>query len=70
MKRIEIPIIERKDSNSITRADTIKKVSRIADLYKRSEVSDLWYKYQNNIEFTKDDLITLYDIYNEDYMLK
>ena len=69
MKRIEIPLIERKDNNSITRADIIKKVSRIADLYKRSEVSALWYKYQNNIEFTKDDLITLYDIFNEDYML-
>ena len=69
MKRIEIPIVERKDSNSITRADTIKKVSRIADLYKRSQVSDLWYKYQNNIEFTKDDLITLYDIFNENYLL-
>ena len=69
MKRIEIPKIERKDNNSITRECTIKKVSRIADLYKRSEVSVLWYKYQNNIEFTKDDLITLYDIYNENYML-
>ena len=68
MKRIEIPIVDRLDTDKL---DTISNnnINKITDLYKRSEISDLWYKYQNHISFTRDDLTTLYDIYNESYLL-
>ena len=59
MKRIEIPIVERKDNNISNQIKTCNK-----SIFDIVSVEALWNKFIKNEEFTKEDLISLYDIYN------
>ena len=88
MKKVEIPMIERKDNNKSDidnliesarnglkkdnniEASSISKSNisnSIDSIYKHVSIVELWNKYINYEEFTRDDLISLYDIYNVRY---
>ena len=64
MKRIEIPLIERKDNNVSTKSNVISTNDIFDRIYKYTKLDELVNKYHNNEEFTRNDLISLYDIYN------
>ena len=62
MKRIDIPIIDRNNIDILNKTITCNR-----NLFDIVSVEALWNKYINNEEFTKEDLISLYDIYNTRY---
>jgi len=67
MKRIEIPTT--KNNANLEQLITIDETSN-KSIFNHVPIKDLYYKYTNQIPFTKEDLISLYDIYNVRYRLK
>ena len=78
MKKVDIPIIERKNSSNdidnlitnakntlgINKSNNIIKSNSIISIYENISIDNLYYKYMHGIKLTKEDLIVLYNIYH------
>ena len=62
MKRIEIPIIERKDTDTF---DTTSNNNSIVKIYEENNIDLIFDKYLSGQLLTRKDLIVLYNIYNK-----